>query len=185
MPGDFAKALDWISIADIALQWSREMEDHPRIIEAVLYDYWERSLEEYGIPPEDDEWKFRDEARYEDALSDEDGNWIDKPNADDILISRLFVEGFCSSREMLLPKFWFAPERKDLQPSYAGRPSPRNDYVALFDECLRASEINLDGTLKQAANVLYQRNKSIFILFVFYDPISDHPFSINRGIMII
>ena len=24
MPGEFAEALDWISIADIALQWSRE-----------------------------------------------------------------------------------------------------------------------------------------------------------------
>ncbi len=88
MPGEFAKALEWISIAEAALQWSREREDSPGVIEAVLYDYWERWCEEYGIDYDAEEWKFRDEARYADALFDLDDSWIDKPSADDILINR-------------------------------------------------------------------------------------------------
>ena len=152
MPGEFAKALEWISIAEAALQWSREREDSPGVIEAVLYDYWERWCEEYGIDYDAEEWKFRDEARYADALFDLDDSWIDKPSADDILINRSFVEGFCSSQKMNLPKFWFAPERKDLQPSYPGRPSIMK---AICHELRRrAEEGNLEISLAEQARVL-------------------------------
>lgn len=129
--------IQWLTIAELAEAWAPELTPLPK---AVI----QRELQ-MGL------YKLHNEMDLREPLKDPPP-FADLPSQD-TLISRDFVERFCTeSEELSLPSFWFDMKAKQKSPSFPGRPSIMRAIVQELE--VRAESGNLAVTLAEQSRQL-------------------------------